>query len=151
MRHSVGLLVVALCVLAACGERALLHAYQPVDADGWHVTDTLRFALPPSPRGQDYAVSVGVRATERIPYRDLWLVVESRIMRRHRDTLHLLLASDRAHWQTGGVILHDIEDRAATIHLDSAQTGELLIYHIMSPQSVAGLTEVGVKVEAQPR
>lgn len=123
-----------------------MHEYQRVDSESWLCTDTLFFHLPPAPCDANFDLSVGVRTSDMIDVRDLWLVMESRTDIRHRDTLHILLASDRAHWQTHGVVLHEVEQHATVLHLDSAQKADVLIYHIMSPQSIRGLTEVGIKV-----
>lgn len=148
MRRLRRLAAAAALALAACDGRPLMYEYQPVDVSEWTTTDTLRFDLPPAPRAGRYALSVGLRATDIIPWRDVWLVLESRTADvRHRDTLHILLASDRAHWHTRGTVLHETEQHAATLSLDSAQQAQLLVYHIMPEQALKGLTEVGVKAE----
>ncbi|MBQ7444304.1 MAG: hypothetical protein IJS59_10660 [Bacteroidaceae bacterium] len=135
--------------VAACGRRPLIYEYQPVATQEWNATDTLRFHTPPAPRAGRYAVSVGLRASDMVAWRDVWLVLESRTRQnRHRDTLHIILASDRARWHTRGNVLHETEQSAAVLNLDSAQEAQLLVYHIMAHQALKGLTEVGVKAMA---
>ena len=142
------LAVLTLTFLTACRPRAIICAYQPVTIEGWQATDTLRFSLPQIPDTKPYAFSVGVRTIDRIPYRDLWLVMELRSDTiTTRDTVYVLLASDRARWQTRGNILHEIEQPAATHQLCEGQQPEVLIYHIMSAQQMPGITDVGLKVE----
>ena len=144
---------ISLMAMTACGKRAILHQYQPVDSEGWANTDTLRFHIPhihfsdDTEDKQPFSFSLGVRTMDHIPYRDLWLVMESRTeTETHRDTVYILLASDRPRWQTQGNILHEIEQEVTTQTLHEGQQLDILVYHVMSRQNLPGITEVGLKI-----
>lgn len=152
MRFSYLILPAVLLLCAACRPRTPFHRYLPVPTEGWDRTDTLRFDFVPRDTGGVFRTSLGLRFTEAMPYQDLWLVVERRIahhrdVRAHRDTLHVPLGTDRGRWTVEGSVLHETEVRADTFSLTRTQPVSFLVYHVMSRQSLPGVTEVGVKVE----
>ena len=65
-------------VLLGCRPSTPLCEYHPVNPRGWSTLDTLRFQLPPDSVSTRRTISLGVRFTERVEYRGLWLVVEQR-------------------------------------------------------------------------
>ena len=123
-----------------------MHVYQPLPDQTWSRLDTLRFELPTVADSSLWRVSVGVRCTNRIPYQDLWLVVEQRTDMVHRDTVHVIVTDVKGNWLDSGPILHDIEQPVTTLRLDVPEP-KLLVYHIMRPFSVPGISEVGIKIE----
>lgn len=148
-RHILtALLLAAIAAMVSCRPNVISYEYQPVDIQGWSATDTLRFHLSAVSATAPYTFSLGLRTIDRVPYRDIWLVMETRTdSATTRDTVYVLLASDLARWQTKGNILHEIEQQAATRQLHEGQQADILIYHIMSMQQMPGITEVGLKVE----
>ncbi len=156
MRLSYIILLAALLLCAACRPRTEFCNYQPVSTEGWESTDTLRFEFTPLTAGNAYLASLGLRFTDMMPYQDLWLVLERRIVQRRdtlarRDTLHLPLGSDSGHWQVQGNVLHETDIPVDTFSLSDEQPVTFLVYHIMSRQSLPGITEVGLKVERIPQ
>ena len=147
----------ALVAISACTQRPLYYNYAPLPSEGWNARDTLRFLLPTTEETAAHSLSIGVRATDRITYRDLWLVAETRRtpidaqecspQSRERDTIHVLLASDRGHWHTSGVVLHETEQFCTNITTSPHYSTQILIYHIMATQDIKGLSEIGVKVQ----
>ena len=116
------------------------------------MTDTLRFDLPSITSETACRYSLGLRFNDRLPYQDLWLVLEHRIRQgkittARRDTVHLPLGSDQGHWQVPGVVLYETEVPVDTLTLSDKQQVTFLAYHIMTRQSLPGITEVGLKVE----
>ena len=145
--HS-SLFAVALCMfLLSCRPRTLYHHYEAVNPEGWSVTDTLRYELPAATSNRPYTLSLGVRFNQKFRYQDLYLVVEQRQPVPSRDTVHVHLANERGHWLARGVVLYDHETVVTATRLDTAQQNTFFIYHIMSPQEVKGITEVGLKAE----
>ena len=136
-----------MCLLSSCRPRTLYHHYEAVNPVGWSVTDTLCYELPPALSGRLHTLSLGVRFNQEFRYQDLYLVVEQRQPTPSRDTVHVHRATDRGRWQTRGVVLHDRETVVTATRLDTIRQNIFLIYHIMSPQEVTGITEVGLKVE----
>ena len=136
----------AATLLLACRPQAISYTYQPIDCQQWQRTDTLRFDLPCLPDTQECLVSLGVRCTNQLAYQDLWVVVEQRTDTVARDTVHLLLTDLEGNWLTSGSILHEAEHpvRRLRIGMPNAQ---LLVYHAMQPFAVAGVAEVGIKIE----
>ena len=145
-------LVFLLCAFALCAcERPTLYEYQAVPQEGWLCTDTLRFELDEIPHDGWYALTLGVRYTNTLPYDDLWLVMERRQGEhyRHRDTLHITaLQNDSVNWQSQGIVLHEREELVTATRFTTQQMPiELLVYHIMRSQSLTGISDIGVKVQ----
>ena len=146
-RRLCAALLPLLLLLPACRPRTLYHRYLPVDPRGWDVTDTLRFNLPPATSTRLHTISLGIRFTQHMPWRDLYLVIEQRTLQHRRDTLHLFLANHTGRWQARGVVLHDRQAIVTAARLDTAHANTILVYHIMRTQRITGITEVGVKAQ----
>lgn len=139
-------LVMAIGMLSACRPRPLMYVYQPVAGQYWSRLDTLRFDLPHQADSTLRQVSVGIRCSNHLAYQDLWLVVEQRTETVRRDTVHFILTDASGEWLESDGILHDVERPVTTVAL-TAPTPRLLIYHIMEPFAVRGISDVGVRVE----
>lgn len=148
--------LLAALLLTACHDTARLYIYQPVDPHGWNCTDTLRYDLPADTVAILRTYSLGVRFTEQMAYRNLWLVLEQRVTPlgsptqvppARRDTLCLSLAHDNGRWEGTGVICHEVQAVCTAAHTTAAAPMQLLVYHIMPQQAICGITEVGLKVE----
>ena len=140
-----------LLLFASCQPDVCYHSFLPVSIDEWEVTDTLRFDLPAMPDDSTHYASIGVRVTEKMPYRSLRLVLEQRAeSHRLRDTLTLPLASEHGKWFRQGTALHDFESEAVMLRLPMQDSSQILIYHIMPRQSLPGVAEAGVKVAKSP-
>mgnify|MGYP002623964298 FL=1 len=143
----------ALCtaLLAACHSDTLYHTYLPLPSEGWQATDTLRFDLPELTDAHSGHVLVDLRVSEQIPYRLLRLVLEQRTDSiRLRDTLAIPLADHQGQWLAKGTVLHEFETESVPLRLPSQQPRQLLLYHIMSRQTMPGVTEAGVRVTKSP-
>ena len=136
----------AAALLLSCRPQAISYTYQSIGSREWLRTDTLRFDLPCLPDAPECQVSLGVRCTNQFAYQDLWVVVEQRTDTVARDTLHLLLTDLEGNWLTSGTILHEIEHPVRTLSLVTPDA-QVLVYHVMQPFAVAGVAEVGIKVE----
>lgn len=134
--------------VSSCTRRPAIYSYQPVNTSGWYSTDTLRYVMPELPHNGIYTLSLGARIGNRMPYNDLWLVLEQRYGAdyRHRDTLHLELVKDERY--ANGNILHTRESKVTTAHYTTQQMPvEFLVYHIMRHQNLTGIYEIGLKVD----
>ena len=139
-------LIVGTFLLVSCRPRPIMHAYQPIPGQAWSRTDTLRFDLPYMPDAAESQVSVGVRCTNQLDYQDLWLVVEQRTALVRRDTVHFIMADLNGQWLSMNPFLHADELAAGTVSLTTPES-QLLVYHVMQPFTVTGISEVGIKVE----
>lgn len=137
---------VALILVAACRPSAIYHVFQPVTNQTWQRTDTLVFELPTPTDSTLWQVGVGVRCTNQLRYQDLWMVVEERSDTVRRDTVHLLLMNGRGEWLEPSTILHSADRPVMALRLTKPGT-KLLVYHVMRPFSVEGISEVGIKLE----
>lgn len=134
-------------VLLGCRPSTPLCEYHSVDPRGWSTLDTLRFQLPPDSVSTRRTISLGVRFTERVEYRGLWLVVEQRgLAAAHRDTMFLPLAGEDGRWLVPGAVYHEVRGECATLQTPAGQPLELLLYHIMPEQNILGFIEAGVMV-----
>lgn len=135
-------------VLLGCRPSTPLCEYHSVDPRGWSTLDTLRFQLRADSASTQRTVSLGVRFTERVEYRGLWLVVEQRGQAiTHRDTMYLELAGKDGRWYVPGAVYHEMRAECTTLQTPAGQPLELLLYHIMPEQNILGFTEAGVMVK----
>lgn len=144
-----------LCCLS-CRNSVRLYSYQPVDLHGWSCTDTIHFELPADSAAVLHTYSLGVRFTEQIAYRGLWLVLEQRGVPTgepvqqppyRRDTLYLPLTRDNGTWMASGIVYHEAQAICTAAHTTPHVPLTLLVYHIMPKQEISGILEVGLKVE----
>jgi gliding motility-associated lipoprotein GldH len=153
MRCCVAFLVVALVTLVSCKRDALLYVYNPVDSEGWSRQDTLSFDIDSVPVSGMYTISLGLRFTDRMPYRQISLVLEQRlydtgdIFTLRCDTLNMFLSDSLSRWKAQGNSLYGREDIVRAAQLVQGQHIEWRVYHIMIPSMVPGITDVGLKVE----
>ena len=144
-------IIAVVTAMMGCHQRLHYHHFLAVDNTCWSVTDTLHFA--PVEVAQDglYTITAGVRFRDSYPYRDLWLVVEQRSLDMaqmpHRDTVHVILSDRKGQWLTQGVVLHTTEDVVAATRLYKEHAYEFLVYHIMADQNLAGVSDIGLKIE----
>ena len=138
-----------LLLLYACTADTWVHRYESVAREGWRRSDTLVFALPPSPETQCHRVAVGLRFHNRVPYQYLSLVVEqqadSLIIR--KDTLTFQLADSAGMPKGEGINLLQYSTPAPPLHLEKGQHARLRLYHIMKREVIPHVLEVGVRVE----
>ena len=140
-------IIIGSYILTSCRPNAIMHTYQSIPDQAWSRTDTFRFELPHVPdETKEWQVSVGVRCTNHLAYQDLWLVVEQRTAIVRRDTLHIILTDLDGQWLNLSPILPTTEQAVCTVNL-ATPGSELLVYHIMQPFTVSGISEVGIKVE----
>lgn len=141
--------LVLTAVLLGCRPSTPLCEYHSVNPRGWSTLDTLRFQLRADCVSTQRTISLGVRFTERVEYRDLLLVVEQRgqAVAAHRDTLCLPLAGEDGRWFVEGNVYHEVRGECATLQTTAGQPLELLLYHIMPEQNILGFTEAGVMVK----
>ena len=61
-----------------------------------------------------------------------------------QDGLYTITAGQ---WLTQGVVLHTTEDVVAATRLYKEHAYEFLVYHIMADQNLAGVSDIGLKIE----
>lgn len=137
--------VMVVGVLVSCRPRAIFHVYQPIEEQTWSRKDTLRFDLPCIQDSSLWQAYVAVRCTNRLKYQDLWVVVEQRTNLARRDTVHFILTDLEGEWIEASSVFHSAELPATTLRLDTPGA-QLLVYHVMSPYIVGGISDVGVRI-----
>ena len=118
-------------LVCACQHDTVYYTYHPIPNKGWSRGDTLRFSLPDTLTPGTYNLEVGVRHSNKYPYRDLWLELIQYIPGEKssdswvakKDTIHLYLANEKGNWKgtgtTGGHFQLISHSGSLTIYNDS--------------------------------
>ena len=139
---------------AACIRGTLMHHFEHIDPEGWDRSDTLLFQLPPITHEGHFQFDVNMRYTNSFPYKGIWMVAETRLnhpVAARRDTLYMEAADERGIPVGDGLNLLQLSTPLYSLHLEPGQEGTLRLYHLMRPETMPGIREIGIKVtEASP-
>lgn len=147
---NLSLFTVVLPFLSACIDGILFHGYKPLPAEGWDKRDTVCFNLPSVPENISGTLTVGLRTVSHVGMQEIVLAVEqvsgeAEVSR--CDTVRYPLTDDEGDALTLGVNNHQYETQHLPISLKKGQKGSVRIHHIMTPETVQGITELGIKIE----
>ena len=134
---------------AACTGGTVFHSYKPLPPEGWERSDTVCFSLPQAETGPGGTLTVGLRTVAHVGMQELVLVVEqcsdsATVCR--RDTVHYPLENAEGNALVGGINLHQYETRHLPFSVPKDCTPTIRIHHLMTRESVRGITELGIKV-----
>ncbi|MBP5318274.1 MAG: gliding motility lipoprotein GldH [Paludibacteraceae bacterium] len=98
--NSLFLTLSALALLTACTNNCLYNEYQEVDAEGWHQDSALVFEADIQDTVSPCDLLLQIRHTERYPYQNFWLFVDSQSPAGivQKDTLECYLADNSGKW-----------------------------------------------------
>ncbi len=149
------LMLLPLLALAACIGRTAYCEYRTLPAEGWRPADTLAFDVDRLQKDGCYAVEVLLRTSSLrpYPYRQLWL--ELRLQwdapqTAAPDTLVCTLVTAKGKSLGTGVTQSQYAFVLDTLRFSSAAKGRILVRHIMSDESLPGITEVGLRLSHLP-
>ena len=137
-------------LLIACIEGTIFHSYKPLPPEGWERRDTVCFDLPQAHQDYNGTLTIGLRTNAHVDMRDIVLVVEqsgeaAELCR--RDTIRYPLTDAEGDALTPGVNYHQYETQHLPIIMKKGQVGSVRIHHLMTPETVHGITELGIKVD----
>ena len=140
--------ILALLVMFAftsCRNDIVYSRFCPIASGEWAVDSVAHFDYTISDKEAGYQVLVYVRHTERYPYQNMWLFLDSGMQ---RDTIEFYLADDRGQWL--GDKHHGFIEMPVLIeqnyHFPDTGAYYMTIQHGMRDSVLRGVTDVGVEV-----
>lgn len=134
---------------ASCAGDTLVHRYAALPADGWARRDTVCFDLPGNAEDISGTLTVGLRTKTGVAIRDIVLAVEqcdSDAFVIRRDTVCYPLTDSEGDALTSGVNFHQYETQFVPFRMEKDRKGCVRIYHLMTRETIPGLTEVGIRI-----
>lgn len=134
---------------ASCAGDTLVHRYATLPADGWARHDTVCFDLPGHVEDICGTLTVGLRTKTGVAIRDIVLAVEqcdSDAFVIRRDTVCYPLTDSEGDALTSGVNFHQYETQFVPFHMEKDRKGCVRIYHLMTRETIPGITEVGIRI-----
>lgn len=134
---------------ASCAGDTLVHRYATLPADGWARRDTVCFDLPVYAEDICGTLTVGLRTKTGVAIRDIVLAVEqcdSDAFVVRRDTVCYPLTDSEGDALTSGVNFHQYETQFVPFRMEKDRKGCVRIYHLMTRETIPGITEVGIRI-----
>lgn len=134
---------------AACTGGTWLHSYKPLPEEGWERRDTVCFALPQTEQDISGTLAIGLRMTAPVGMQDIVLAVEQSLETpaAHRcDTVRCPLTDAEGYALGQGVNTIQYETPHIPFFLCKGQSGTVRIRHLMTDETVPGITELGIRV-----
>lgn len=134
---------------ASCAGDTLVHRYAALPADGWARRDTVCFDLPGDVEDICGTLTVGLRTKTGVAIRDIVLAVEqcdSDAFVVRRDTVCYPLTNSEGDALTSGVNFHQYETQFVPFRMEKDRKGCVRIYHLMTRETIPGITEVGIRI-----
>lgn len=134
---------------ASCAGDTLVHRYATLPADGWARRDTVCFDLPEHVEDICGTLTVGLRTKTGVAIRDIVLAVEqcdSDAFVVRRDTVCYPLTNSEGDALTSGVNFHQYETQFVPFRMEKDRKGCVRIYHLMTRETIPGITEVGIRI-----
>lgn len=156
-RLPVGVVVFAVCLLAACNQHTVYSHYEHVAPEGWEKEEALDFSLASVPADGDYAEHVGVCISGSYPFSDLTLVIDQTLFPSHQswsDTVYCRLIDDNGNAQGAGITQYQYTFPVTHVRLYEKDSLHVSIKHDMKRETLPGVISIGLTIEhphsAQP-
>ncbi len=143
-------LLLAVCILYACGQRTVYHTYQPVDAKGWIPSDTLVYEVEIGDSAITLEVSAEVRNRTNYSFRNLTLDVSfnfaDTLQWEHRKA-NFILADEEGKWSgTGWGSLYTSTSCLGDVYVYRPGIYTIRIAHDMRTEILEGIQDVGIRL-----
>lgn len=137
-------------LFAACTEGTVLHSYKTLSAEGWERCDTVCFDLPKAVEDFNGTLTIGLRTIAYVGMQDIVLAVEQSgeatgVCR--CDTIRYPLTDSKGDALAAGINNHQYETQHLPISMKKGQGGIVRIHHLMTPEVISGITEIGIRIE----
>ena len=143
-------LLLSSVIIASCIGGTYFHSYKPLPAEGWERRDTVCFDLPQASQDFNGTLTIGLRTKAHVGMKDIVIAVEqltdsAEVSR--CDTVRYPLTDTEGDALTPGVNHHQYETQHLPISMKKGQGGSVRIHHLMIPETVQGITELGIKID----
>ena len=139
-------------IILSCTGSTVFHSYKPLPAEGWDRRDTVCFDVPQQAEDIRGTLFVGLRTVAHIGIQDVALAVEqcdgAGIVSRC-DTLRYPLTDAEGNALTSGINNHQYETQQLPFLMRKGKGAHVRIHHLMTPETISGITGLGIRVEAQ--
>ncbi len=161
MRHKVSTLlyIIALMVItmgaASCSDPRTYDRYESVSLKGWSRKDTLTFDIPRQWEG-NYQLDLCLRAAQTYPYRNISMIIERKVIyyrqrkkreKTYNDTINCEIINDKGILVgQKGISNTEIRQAITSFRLNRNDSMHVTIHHIMSRESLPGISDVGIRL-----
>ena len=161
MRHKVSTLlyIIALMVItmgaASCSDPRTYDRYESVSLQGWSRKDTLTFDIPRQWEG-NYQLDLCLRAAQTYPYRNISMIIERKVIyyrqrkkreKTYNDTINCEIVNDKGILAgQKGITSTEIRQAITSFRLNRNDSMQVKIRHIMSRESLPGISDVGIRL-----
>lgn len=161
MKHKVFTLfyIITLTVIAvgatSCSDPRTYDQYKSVSLQGWSRKDTLTFDVPRQWEGS-YQLDLCLRAAQTYPYRNISMIIERKVIfyrqrkkreKTYNDTVNCEIINDKGILVgQKGITSTEIHQAITSFHLNRNDSMQVKIHHIMSRESLPGISDIGVRL-----
>ena len=146
-------------IAIGCWLHAVIHAHttdnKSVSLQGWSRNDTLSFDIPRQWEG-NYQLDLCLRAAQTYPYRNISMIIERKIIyyrqrkkreKTYNDTINCETINDKGILVgQKGISNTEIRQAITTFRLNRNDSMHVTIRHIMSRESLPGISDVGIRL-----
>ena len=138
-----------LLVLTACTSNKAYYHFEHIDTDGWDITDTVTFVIPPQ-SGGIYNASLCMRVTPSFPYASITLnmitsVNKSKIRAYKRFRCHIYNNVGEMNGKKG-ISSSEMRFPLHQLKLKDNDSITIRIHHCMKEPSIPGITDLGIEL-----
>lgn len=126
----------------------IVHRSCTVESRGWESDAIAAFGVSDLAREGKYLFSVEARLDKSYSYKDLWVVVESRLNgeRQSVDTVCMNVVNEKGEMTGTGRNLLEYSERVRTLEATPMDSLDFIIRHTMSDSTIAGVHNVSIRL-----
>lgn len=161
MKHKVStllyiiVLMITIMSTTSCNDPRTYDQYRGVSLQGWLRNDTLTFDISRQWEG-NYQLDLCLRAARTYPYRNISMIIERKVInykqrkkqeRTYNDTVNCEIVNDKGTLVgQKGITSTEIRQPITSFQLNRNDSLHVTIHHIMSRESVPGISDVGIRL-----
>lgn len=150
LSSSIYLYLLLSSIILSCTGSTVFHSYKPLPAEGWERRDTICFEVPEAEADINGTLTIGLRTSANVGMRNVVLLVEqcgSQPSSCRKDTVRYPLTDADGFALSRGVNHHQYETQHLPFRLRKGQGCTVRINHLMRHEEIAGITELGIRIE----
>ncbi|MBQ0074392.1 MAG: gliding motility lipoprotein GldH [Prevotella sp.] len=150
--HIAVSILMAICLFASCSNDTVYHHYENIDAEGWYAMDSITFHVDSVPATGEYITFLCLRMTSKYPYRNFAALVSQYnlpMQQLSRRMVTTTVQSEEGVMQGKGQNLYTYEIPVFKRHINKDDSLRIVVRHRMRRETIPGLMDVGIKIEAE--
>lgn len=147
-------MITIMCTIS-CNDPRTYDQYRGVSLQGWLRNDTLTFDIPRQWEG-NYQLDLCLRAARTYPYRNISMIIEQKVIyyrqrkkreKTYNDTVNCEIINDKGILVGHkGITSTEIRQAITSFRLNRNDSMQVKIHHIMSRESLPGISDVGIRI-----